>query len=91
MSFHIENKGAGLSVRIDNVAGRERAVLEKLRDCRQSAWACPSAECTKIGTMEERVADGCVYLELKPASGDPLSVAGIEQCLRYMLHEVADR
>ncbi|HSN20964.1 MAG TPA: hypothetical protein VLS49_09810 [Usitatibacter sp.] len=91
MSFHIEKTGAGLSVRIDNVAGSEQAVLDKLRDCRRSAWACPSAECTKIGRMDERIADGCVFLSLEPASADPLSAAGIEQCLRYMLHEVADK
>ncbi len=91
MAFHIEKTGAGLSVRIDNVAGREQVVLEKLRNCRQSAWACPSAECTKIGTMAERVGDGCVFLTLEPRSDDPLSAAGIEQCLRYMLHEVTDK
>jgi hypothetical protein len=91
MSFHIEKSGTGLSVRIDNVAGREQHVIEKLRDCRKSAWACPSAECTKIGTMEDRCGDGCVFLSLQPRSGDQLSAAGIEQCLRYMLHEFADK
>jgi hypothetical protein len=87
MSIHIEKAGSGLSVRIDNVAGREQTVLDRIRDCRQSAWACPSAECTKIGTMDQRSAGGCVYLTLVPRADEPLSAAGIEQCLRYMLRE----
>ena len=87
MSLHIEKAAAGLDVRIDDVAGREQTVLEKIRSCRQSAWACPSGECMKIGTMEERPGEGCVFLTLTPRPGDELSPAGIEQCLRYMLYE----
>jgi hypothetical protein len=41
----------------------------------------------RIATMEERTADGCVYLTLTPTSGERLSGSGIEQCLRYMLHD----
>lgn len=90
MSIHVEPSGAGLRVRIDTVTGQEPAVLQKLRDCRQSAWACPSGECTKIGAMDERCADGCVFLTLQPRSVEPLSASGIEECLRYMLHEFAE-
>lgn len=88
MGFQIEKSGAGLKVRIDNMAGREEAVVAKLRACRQSAWACPSGECTKIGSMQDRSADGCIYLDLEPRAGDELSATGIEQCLGYMLHGV---
>ncbi|MGZ5098877.1 MAG: hypothetical protein ACXWF6_07270 [Usitatibacter sp.] len=87
MSFQIEKSGTGLNIRIDDMAGREQTVLDKIRSCRQSAWACPSGECMKIGTMEERSGDGCVFLTFTPKSGDQLSPVGIEQCLRYMLHE----
>ena len=89
MSVHIEKSGTGLNVRIDDVAGREQAVLEEIRKCRQSAWACPSGECMNIGTMEERSGDGCVFLTFTPRSGEQLSPSGIEQCLRYMLHDFA--
>ena len=91
MSFHIEKSESGLSVRIDGVGGREQAVLERIRECRKSAWACPSAECTRIGTMQERCADGCVFLTLTPRTSEPLSAPGIEQCLRYMLGELSDK
>ena len=88
MSVHIEKTATGLNVRIDDVAGRERLVLEKIRGCRASAWACPSGECLKIGTMEERCADGVVSLALTARAGEELSADGIDECLRYLLQQV---
>lgn len=91
MGFQIESVGTDLTVRIDGVEGRELGVLEKIRDCRKSAWACPSGECIRIGEMQERSGVGYVVLTLTPRPGERLSRTGIEQCLRYMLREfVAD-
>ena len=90
MDLRIETVEGGLRVTIAGVAGREPAVLEKLRVCRQSAWACPSGECLNIATMEQRAEDGRVLLALGPRPGEQLRAAAIEQCLRYMLHEFAD-
>ncbi|MDO8597580.1 MAG: hypothetical protein Q7R45_13285 [Sulfuricaulis sp.] len=86
--YHIEKQGTGISIRIDDVAGQEQAVLEVIRQCRrQSAWACPSAECQNIGSMEERAGDGSVFLTLTPRPGTQLDPSGIEECLRYTLHQ----
>jgi len=85
MKVHIEKAGAGLNVRIDDAAGREQLVLEKIRSCRQTAWACPSGECMNIATMQEHAGEGWVSLALVPRPGAELSAAGIEECLRYML------
>lgn len=90
MNVHIEKVGNGLSVRIDDAAGREHLVLEKIRDCRRTAWACPSGECMNIATMEEHAGQGQVCLRLTPRLGEVLSAAGIEQCLRYVLQESID-
>lgn len=85
MKYHIENTDAGLSIRIDEVAGQEQALLEAIRQCRQSAWACPSGECMNIGTMEEHAKDGSVFLTLTARPGAQLSAVGIKECLGYML------
>ena len=85
MNFRIEKVAAGLDVRIEDVAGGEQMVLEKIRSCRQSAWACPSGECMKIGAMEEHLGNGCVSVTLIPRLGEQLNPAGIEECLRYVL------
>lgn len=86
MKFSIEKNDAGISVRIDDVMGREQMIIEKIRQCRRSAWACPSAECQNIGAMEERAGEGSVFLTLTPAPGAQIDPRGIEECLRYMLH-----
>lgn len=88
MKFQIEKAAADLKICIDDVAGQELALIERIRQCRQSAWACPSGECMKIGTMEGQAAEGKIYLTLTSRPGEELSATGIEQCLRYMLHPV---
>ncbi len=85
MKYHIENNDTGLSIRIDEVAGQEQALLEAIRQCRQSAWACPSGECMNIGTMEEHTKDGSVFLTLTARPGAQLSAVAIKECLGYML------
>ncbi|MGC2520091.1 MAG: hypothetical protein WA373_13415 [Burkholderiales bacterium] len=85
MKYHIENSDAGLSIRIDEMAGQEQALLEAIRQCRQSAWACPSGECMNIGTIEEHTEDGSVFLTLTARPGVQLSAIGIGECLGYML------
>lgn len=85
MKLRIEKRGTGLEVRIEDIAGHERAVIEAIHRCRQSAWACPSGECMNVESMAERAADGCAFLTLTAKPGIQLSPSGIEQCLRYML------
>ena len=88
MKYHIEKQDTGISIRIDDVAGQEQAILEAIRQCRkQSAWACPSAECQNIGTMEEHAEGGSVFLILAPRPGTQLDPSGIGECMRYMLHQ----
>ncbi len=87
MRFDVQEREGGLSVRIDGVAGREKAVLDAIRSCRGSAWACPSGECMNIADITERVEQGSLILSLTPRPAARLDPRGIEQCLRYMLPE----
>ena len=85
MNFQVEKRGENISVQIDGVAGQEQALLEAIGRCRQGAWACQSGECMNIGTIEDRVEEGRVFLTLIPRPGARIDAAGIEICLRYML------
>lgn len=85
MKYQVEKQGHNIRVQIDDVAGQEQVLLEAIRRCRQGAWACQSGECMNIGTMDERVAGGSVFLTLVPRPGVQIDLAGIEICLRYML------
>ena len=88
MKCSVQREGTGLRIRIDEVPGQEWALLEALRQCRQSAWACPSGACMNIGTMEGHSADGSVFLSLAPRPEAQLDPTGIEECMRYMLEGV---
>ena len=85
MKCNVEKHGNDVSIQIDGVSGQEEALLEGIRRCRQSAWACQSGECVNIGTMEERVEGGSMFLTLVPRPGAQIDPAGIETCLRYLL------
>jgi hypothetical protein len=88
MKYRIEKQETGISIRIDDVAGQEQAILETIRLCRrQSVWACPSGECQNIGSMEERAESGSVFLTLTATAGATIDPSGIDECLRYVLHQ----
>ena len=89
MKIHIDRQGPGLSVRIEGTAGRERTLIDAIRLCRQSAWACQLGDCMNVQSIEERVADGVVHLTLTARPGIELDAAAIEQCLRLMLPAAA--
>lgn len=88
MKCTIQMQDTRLHIRIDEVPGQERGLLEAMRQCRPSAWACPSGACMNIGTMEGHSADGSVFLSLTPRPGAQLDPTGIEECMRYMLQGV---
>ncbi|MDA8110388.1 MAG: hypothetical protein M0015_17460 [Betaproteobacteria bacterium] len=90
MKVRIESNEAGVTVRIDGVAGLEQALLEAVHRCRESAWACASGECMNIETMDARPAGGSVFLTLTARPGVRLSAAGIEQCLGYLLAQAVE-
>jgi hypothetical protein len=85
MKFNIQNQGAGLTIRIEEVAGQEQTLVEAIRQCRKSAWACPSGECMNAADIVEHVEQGSVVLTITPRPDAQLDPSGIEQCLRYML------
>ncbi len=85
MKVHVEKHGEQVSIEINGVAGREQAVIDGIRRCRQSAWACQSGECMNIGTMQERAQDGSVFVTLMPRPDAQINPAGIEICLRTLL------
>ena len=87
MKYRIMQQDNGFSVRIDDVSGQEQTVLEQISRCRQSAWACPSAECRNVGSIEERMEAGSIFLTLTARPGTQLDRSGIEECLAYMLHQ----
>jgi hypothetical protein len=88
MKLSIESRDGGCIVRIDGVQGQEETLLNAIRLCRQSAWACQSGECVNIASIAERVDERGVTLTLQPRDGTRLNASGIAGCLRYMLPDI---
>ncbi|HEX8009853.1 MAG TPA: hypothetical protein VF814_02775 [Casimicrobiaceae bacterium] len=91
MKYRITRQDDGLNVQIDEVSGQAPAILEQIRQCRQSAWACPSGECLNVGSISERVEGGSIFLTLTPRPGVQLDASGIDECLGYLLRRVTQR
>ena len=86
MKYHMEESDTGLRIFIEGIpAGQEQVLVETLRECRKSAWACQSGECQNIGAMDVTSADGVVSVTFSQAAGEKLNARAIEQCLRFTL------
>lgn len=90
MKYWIIEHGHGFNVRINDVRGEEQTVLDKIRRCRQSAWACPSGECRNIASIDERTEDGSIVLTLTARPDTQLDRGGIKECLHYMLGQAVE-
>ena len=90
MRYSIREGEGRLVLKIDEVRGHERALVDKIRECRLSAWACPSGACLNIGSIEERIEGGTVFLTLTPRHQMTLDRVGVAECLQYMLAQVVE-
>jgi len=90
MSLRIEGNGEQLQVRIENDSHTAQEVLDAVHACRTSSWwSCPSGECARIGECETRTEEKVIVLTMSARKGEPLSAAGVAECLRYVLGDLA--
>lgn len=85
MKYHIEKQGSGIIIRFEQLDGQAQAVIDAIGRCRQSAWACPSGECTRVGLMETCADGDGLAVSLKPHPDGDLNIASIGECLKYQL------
>lgn len=89
MKLSIEaSEDGGCIVRIEGVEGQEETLLNTIRLCRQSAWACQSGECLNVESISEQADERGVCLKLAPRAGAQVNASGIASCLRYMLPDL---
>jgi hypothetical protein len=86
VTLKIERVGAGLQVRIEGAVREALGFHDAVSACRQaSLWSCPTGECACIGSCECEQDGDAVVLRLAPRPGETLSIAGIGECLHYVL------
>ena len=90
MKYHLTKQGDEVVISFEDVDGQAQAVIDAMGRCRASAWACPSAQCTRIGTMETCVVGDALAVRLKPRDQLDLSVVSLGECLKYHLPKEID-
>lgn len=85
MKYHLTKQGDEVVISFEDIDGNAQAVIDAMGRCRASAWACPSAECTKIGIMETCADGNGLAVRLKPREQSVLSVVSLGECLKYHL------
>jgi hypothetical protein len=86
VTLKIDRIGDGLQVRIEGAAPEALGFHAAFSACRQaSLWSCPSGACACVDACECEQEGEAVVLRLAPRAGETLSIAGIGECLRYML------
>lgn len=85
MKYHLAKQGDEVVISFEQLDGQAQAVIDAIGRCRSRAGGCPSAECTKIGSMETCAQGDALALRLKPRNESNLSVASLGECLKYHL------
>ena len=85
-SLRIERDGSDLVVHVDVPVHEAQRFQEVIKACRRTGvWSCPSAECVRIDRCDVQQDGDTVVLRLTPPSGATLSIAGVDECVRYMI------
>lgn len=86
----IDRDGSDLVVRIAGPVHDAQGFHDAVKACRRSGlWACPSGECVRIDRCDVEQDGETVVLRLTPPAGETLSVAGINECVRYVVGKPA--
>jgi len=85
-NLRIERDGSDLVVHVDVPVHEAQRFQEVIKACRRTGvWSCPSAECVRIDRCDVQQDGDTVVLRLTPPSGATLSIAGVDECVRYMI------
>ncbi len=85
MKYHIEKQADEIVISFEDLGGHAQAVIDAIGRCRQSAWACTSGECMKIGKMDTCGEGETLCVRLRPRPDLELDVASLGECLKYQL------
>lgn len=85
MKYHIAQHDKEVVISFDEPGAVAQTVIDAIGRCRQSASACASGECMKIGVMEPCREGEVLGVRLRPRADTALSVVSLGECLKYQL------
>lgn len=81
MKYQIDEKQNGVDVRLDEVGGNQKQLLEAFQACREGRCACPTGEYRKLESIEIEQAPDRITLHLRSKPGEKLEKTEIIKCL----------
>jgi hypothetical protein len=81
MKHAIESKGGEVSIRIEELGGRQADVLAALQACSEGRCSCPTPQYGKLDAIDVRPGEGTIDVRLTPKAGETIDLADIEKCL----------
>lgn len=86
--YEIAKGDTGVDIRLTGVAGREVALLDAFRDCKEGRCSCPSDEYEKVDRMDFAATTEGVSIRLEARAGAELDPDEISRCLDHTVQKV---
>jgi hypothetical protein len=83
MKFQINEKDQGLAIEVNDLQGKQKALLATFQECQQGRCSCPTKEYKKLSTFSMEVGNDCVHLHLQARPGEHIDQSEIKRCLKF--------
>ena len=87
VKFKVFDSGEGLQIKIDELAGKQSAVLNALQECAEGRCTCPTSQYEKLQSVEMTPGRDEIRVALIPKAGEVIDRQAIEKCLEYTAGE----
>lgn len=89
MKYSIKPDSTGLSIRVEQVGGKQEQLLDEFKECAEGRCACPTAQYGKLESIEIEPGPDKIDIKLKVQAGQKLEQGDIEKCLQHTTAKVA--
>ena len=88
MKYNIDEKDAGLEIRIDDVKGKKEKLLQAFQECQEGRCSCPTEEYKKMDSLKIEHGDETIELKLTAKQGEKIDREKINKCLDYTAERI---
>ena len=91
MKSKIKKHDSGLEISVEQIGGRQRALLDAFQECEEGRCSCQTTEYQKLEAIDVQSADDAIRIRLKPRSGQTIDESAVQDCLEYTLEQATKR
>jgi hypothetical protein len=89
MKYRIHEQGTRLDIGIEDIRGKQEALIKAFQDCQEGRCSCPTTQYKKLKALEIESKEDGLTLRLKPKSGMRFDKSEIEKCLQYTVEQAS--